>query len=321
MKLVTFRHSTAQHLGVLVDGNVIDLSAAGGGDPAFSSMLAFAKAGDAALDRAVSISRQAEEGSNGVDQLVRFSLDQVRLLAPIPRPEKNVYCVGLNFRSHVEQNAVALGLPSDIPTTPLFFSKPVTAVIGPGDPIVCDARLTEKLDYEVELAVVIGKGGTWIPPAKVHEHILGFTLLNDVSARDLQWRTSQFLFGKGQDTYCPIGPVIVTRDELGSLDSVLLELYVNRECRQRESAGNMLFPPEVAIAELSKGITLEPGDVISLGTPGGCGYQLQPPRFLQPGDVVECRASVIGSLVNPVMAAQDQALDVSGTNTTTRTED
>jgi 2-keto-4-pentenoate hydratase/2-oxohepta-3-ene-1,7-dioic acid hydratase in catechol pathway len=218
--------------------------------------------------------------------------------------------VGLNFRSHVEQNAVALGLPSDIPTTPLFFSKPVTAVIGPGDPITNDSRLTEKLDYEVELAVVIGKGGTWIPSAKVYEHILGFTLLNDVSARDLQWRTSQFLYGKGQDTYCPLGPCIVTPEELGLLDSVLLELYVNGECRQSEAAGNMLFPPEVAISELSKGITLEPGDIVSLGTPGGCGYQLQPPRFLQPGDVVECRASGIGSLINPVMSVQNHALDV-----------
>lgn len=315
MKLVTFRHSADQHLGVLLDSYVIDLSVAWGDDPTFSSVLAFARAGEEALDKATSIIKHAEARSAGTGLLVRFRLEDVRLLAPIPRPEKNVYCVGLNFHSHVEQNAIALGLPRDVPTTPLFFSKPVTAVIGPGDPIVSDPRLTEKLDYEVELAVVIGKRGTWIPSAKAYEHILGFTLINDVSARDLQWRTSQFLYGKGQDTYCPFGPAIVTPEELGSLDSVLLELYVNGERRQGESAGNMLFPPEIAIAELSKGITLEPGDIISLGTPGGCGYQLQPPRFLQPGDVVECRATGIGSLINPVISAQDHALDVSRTDT------
>ncbi len=153
--------------------------------------------------------------------------------------------------------------------------------------------------------MVIGKQGTWIAPQDVHEHIFGFTIVNDVSARDLQWRTSQCFYGKGLDSYCPMGPAIVTADEMPLLAEVLLELEVNGELRQSEPAGNMLFPPEVAIAELSKGITLEPGDVISLGTPGGCGYQTVPPRFLSPGDVIECRAGPIGALRNHVVNVTD----------------
>jgi 2-keto-4-pentenoate hydratase/2-oxohepta-3-ene-1,7-dioic acid hydratase in catechol pathway len=302
MRLVTFRHPRAgEHVGIIVGEQVLDLTASSGGDPEFASMLALARGGPAVLAKAAKLERTAEERAAG-DGLALYPASEVTMLAPIPRPSKNVYCVGLNFRSHVEQNAAALGLPADIPTIPLFFSKPVTAVIGPGEGIINDSRLTEQLDYEVELAVVLGAGGTWIPAEQAHEHILGYTLLNDVSARDLQWRTSQFLYGKGLDTYCPVGPAIVTPDELGPLDSVVLELLVNGESRQSEPAGNMLFPPEVAIAELSKGITLEPGDMISMGTPGGCGYQMQPPRFLAVGDVVECRATGIGQLTNPVVA-------------------
>lgn len=307
MKLVTFRHPSAgERIGVLMGKQVLDLASSCPGEPAFASMLALARGGQNALADAGRLERQAADPERS-GAMVSYTLDEVTLVAPIPRPAKNVYCVGLNFRSHVEQNAAALGEQPDIPALPLFFSKPVTAVIGPGEGIVADGRLTRKLDYEVELAIVIGKGGTWIPVERARDHILGFMIVNDISARDLQWRTSQFLYGKGLDTYCPTGPVIVTKDELGPLDSVNLELSVNGEIRQSESAKNMLFTPEVAIAELSRGITLDPGDIISLGTPGGCGYQMQPPRFLDVGDVVECRATGIGILSNPVIAPRTDA--------------
>lgn len=299
MKLVTFVHpSSEQRLGVLLsEARVLDLTAASGGSPELVSMLSLIEAGATGLEMATAVASRAEHRSAEM-----HPLGEIRLLAPIPRPHKNVFCVGLNFRSHVEQNARALGAPVEIPDLPLFFSKPVTAVIGPDEPIVLDRRLTEKLDYEVELAVVIGSAGTWIPREAARRHIFGYTLVNDVSARDLQWRTSQFFYGKGLDTYCPMGPALVTADELPDVHGVLLELYVNGEQRQAEAAGNMLFAPEVAIAELSKGITLEPGDVISLGTPGGCGYQRDPATFLCDGDRLECRATVIGSLGNPVRA-------------------
>jgi 2-keto-4-pentenoate hydratase/2-oxohepta-3-ene-1,7-dioic acid hydratase in catechol pathway len=306
MRFVTF--STAalgERVGALVGDRVVDLLEASGDNPVFRSMLALAGSGPEGREIAAELCEDGGAGrSAGHDGPPSHALGDVRLWAPVPRPMKNVYCVGLNYRSHVEQNAAALGEPVVLPEVPLFFSKPVTAVIGPGQAVVHDSRLTHKLDYEVELAVVMGKKGTWIAPEDVYDHIFGFTIVNDVSARDLQWRTGQFLYGKGLDSFCPMGPAVVTVDEMPALDRVMLELLVNGELRQSETAGNMLFPPEVAIAELSRGITLEPGDVISLGTPGGCGYQSSPPVFLWPGDTVECRANAIGSLVNPVARAE-----------------
>ena len=305
MRLATFTlGSGTPRLGLLTSGDtVFDLSSAAGGDPRFASMLDLIDSGPDGLATAEQLLRRATSGEQAL-AAHRHPLAQVRLLAPTPRPRKNVYCVGLNYRSHVEQNAAALGQPLVIPDLPLFFSKPVTAVVGPDAPIRYDRRLTEKLDYEVELTLVVGRRGTWIPAEDAAEHIFGYTIANDVSSRDLQFRTSQFLYGKGLDSYCPLGPCIVTPDELGDLTATNVELYVNGQLRQRESAGNMLFQPAQVIAELSKGITLEPGDLITLGTPGGCGYQLTPPQYLQPGDTVECRVDGIGRLNNPVVDAQ-----------------
>lgn len=301
MRLVTFAHpAKGPTVGAQTGDVLVDLSAATEADPAYESMLSLIAAGPSAMETARGLVGRVDAGDQGLQRHL-LALESVQLLAPIPRPAKNVFCVGLNFRSHVEQNAAALGQALQIPEVPLFFTKPVTAVVGPNGAIHRDERLTQQLDWEVELAVVIARKGTWIGAEDAPSHIFGYTLCNDVSARDLQWRTSQFFYGKGQDTYCPLGPAIVTPDELGPLEGVDLELLVNGVLRQRESAGNMLFPPAVAIAELSKGITLEPGDIISLGTPGGCGYQSIPPSYLQPGDVVECRATGVGSLVNPVV--------------------
>lgn len=300
MKFVTFtHHSTQPHLGILVsEEQVLDLSAAAG-EPALASLLDLIDSGAPGLQLARAWADKAATGEAGAIVHLR-PLSDVQLLAPIPRPRKNVYCVGLNYRSHVEQNAAALGQDVELPEVPLFFSKPVTAVVGPGEAIRLDPRLTSKLDYEVELAIVIGRGGQWIDTSEAMDHVFGYTIANDVSARDLQFRTSQFLYGKGQDTYCPLGPCVATTDELEDLNEIDVDLLVNGELRQSEPAGNMLFSPAEVISWLSQGITLEPGDIITLGTPGGCGYQLTPPQFLQPGDIVECRISRLGSLINPV---------------------
>lgn len=296
MKFVTFTREGTSRLGAhFTEDGILDLTGVSGGDPAFASMLALIDNGPTAL-------KQARAWAEFAPAEHIHPLDDVELLSPIPRPRKNVFCVGLNYVSHVEMNARALGLPIEIPEIPLFFDKPVTAVVGPGAPIILDPRLTAQLDYEVELAIVIGRGGTWISEIDAPDHIFGYTLANDVSARDLQFRTSQFLYGKGQDSYCPIGPAITTPDEVGDLGEVTVELLVNDEVRQQESAGNMLFSPAAAISWLSQGITLEPGDIITLGTPGGCGYQLTPTAFLRHGDIVECHATGIGRLVNPVTA-------------------
>ncbi|MFD7156584.1 fumarylacetoacetate hydrolase family protein [Kribbella sp. NPDC059898] len=296
MRLVTFAPDDtdgADRLGALItDDSVLDLTAAAVDDPRLRSMPALIASGDDGLKIARDLLDRAE--------FVR-PLDSVQLRAPIPRPVKSVYCVGLNYRSHVEQNATALGLAPDIPDVPLFFTKPVTSVIGPDQPIRHDSRLTATLDYEIELAIVIGKGGTWIPREQAAEHIFGYTVVNDVSARELQWRTSQFLYGKGQDSYCPVGPAITTADAMPALDDVVLRLLVNDDVRQEEAAGNMIFAPETVVAELSRGITLEPGDIISLGTPGGCAYQMVPTQYLVPGDTVVMEVTGIGRMTNPVV--------------------
>jgi 2-keto-4-pentenoate hydratase/2-oxohepta-3-ene-1,7-dioic acid hydratase in catechol pathway len=310
MKFVTFREDKSDRIGVFVgDSEILDLTRATG-DPCMDSMLELIEAGPPALETAT---RRIEEAQSDRSGMAGFLLPvaDVQLRAPIPRPRKNVICVGLNYRSHVEQNAVALGQPFAIPELPLFFSKPVTAVVGPGEAILRDRRLTSQLDYEIELAVVIGRRGSWISPEHALEHVFGFTIVNDVSARDLQWRTSQFFIGKGLDSYCPMGPAIITKDQMPDFSEVVLELRVNGQVRQQEAAGNMIFSLPNIISELSKGMTLEAGDVVSLGTPGGCGYQMQPAVYLQPGDAVECLVEPIGILANPVVEGATAEMTLS----------
>jgi 2-keto-4-pentenoate hydratase/2-oxohepta-3-ene-1,7-dioic acid hydratase in catechol pathway len=302
MRFLTYaRDGGRPRLGVaLGDERLVDLLAAAPDESAFASMLDLIESGNAGLARARAVVERAQAA--GASGEATFDLADVRLLAPIPQPRKNVFCVGLNYQSHVEANARALGLRPEVGDVPLFFTKTTTAVIGSGAPIHLDDRLTAKLDYEVELAIVIGKGGQWIDQADALDHVFGYTLVNDVSARDLQWRTTQMFIGKGLDTYCPVGPWIVDLDEAGDWSRFELVCRVNGEERQRDSAGAMIFSVPWIIAELSKGLTLEPGDIIATGTPGGCGYQLVPTRFLAPGDVVECSAEGLGTLVNPVVA-------------------
>jgi len=216
MRLVTFASISSPsiaRLGLLTGESVLDLGAASGGDPRFATMLSLVEGGKDALSDLESLSGGVAATGTGPGGYL-YDQASVRIVAPIPRPRKNVFCVGLNYRSHVEQNASALGLPMTVPNVPLFFSKPTTAVVGPDEGIVLDRRLTTKLDYEVELAVVVGKRGSWIQEDEVGEYIFGYTLLNDVSARDLQWRTTQMFYGKGLDTFSPIGPCIATADEV-----------------------------------------------------------------------------------------------------------
>jgi len=305
MRLATFDTANGpEHVGVvLADDRILDLTSAAPNDQAFASMTQLIRAGASALRRA----KDAADAAGGAAASAEtrrpqvLPLSSVRLRAPIPRPTKNVFCVGLNYRSHVEMNAAALGIKPEIPTVPLFFTKPPTAVIGSGDAIHLDARITQKLDYEVELGVVIGKGGSWIGEADALNHVFGFTLIDEVSARDVQWRTSQMFIGKGLDTYCPIGPWIVTSDDQDGSD-VELTCRVNGDLRQLDSTSQLIFGLPQIIAELSKGLTLEPGDIISTGSPGGCGYQMVPPRFLAETDIVECSAPGFGRLVNQVVA-------------------
>jgi len=233
-----------------------------------------------------------------------YALADVRLTAPIPRPTKNVFCVGRNYVDHVAEGYRARGAETKLPEAPQFFTKPPTAVIGPGEPFALDATVSVKMDYEVELALIIGVAGRDIPAANAWHHIFGFTVLNDITARDLQRRHDQWFKGKGLDRSCPMGPFVVTRDEIAEPSRLELSLTVNGEPRQRAKVAQMIFPIPDIIASLSAGLTLEPGDIIATGTPSGVGYAMDPPHYLTPGDEVICEISDIGRLVTPITAYQ-----------------
>jgi 5-carboxymethyl-2-hydroxymuconate isomerase len=218
-----------------------------------------------------------------------------RLLAPL-RPGK-IVAIGLNYRDHVIESRVAE------PERPLVFTKFPSSVIGPEDEVVVDAELTERVDWEVELAVVIGRRMRNVPEAQALDHVFGYTVANDVSARDVQFGDVQWVRGKSFDTFCPLGPVVVTADELPDPQAVRLRTRVNGETMQDSSTAEMIFGVAELLAFCSRSFTLEPGDLLLSGTPWGCGDFMTPQRSLYPGDVVEVEAEGIGVLRNPVVAA------------------
>ncbi len=222
-----------------------------------------------------------------------------RLLEPV-EPVRNILCVGKNYRAHVNEVA-ATAIGKDAPSAPVVFTKATTAVTGPGTPIPAHAAVTAELDYEGEIAVVIGRGGRGIPREAAWEHVLGLTLIDDVTARDLQRRHRQFFLGKSLDGSAPLGPAIVHRLSLPPVEEITLTTRVNGELRQRGSLADLIFPIPELIETLSAGMTLLPGDVIATGTPAGVGAGFDPPRFLRPGDVVEVASPQIGRLVNTVV--------------------
>ncbi|NEW76634.1 fumarylacetoacetate hydrolase family protein [Streptomyces rhizosphaericus] len=225
---------------------------------------------------------------------------EVSLEAPF-RPGK-IIGVGLNYTQHVEESSRSLDTDRELPSRPVLFSKPGTAVIGPGSAIRHDSRLTAQLDWECELAVVIGRTARKVTEEEAWDHIFGYSIINDISARD-QRRSGQWFFSKGQDSYAPFGPVVVTRDEIPAPLELDLSLRVNGEVKQDSSTRHMLFGIPRLIADITSGVTLEPGDVIATGSPDGVGAGFDPPQFLRPGDVVEATIESIGTLTNPVVDA------------------
>ena len=231
-----------------------------------------------------------------------MAFDSISCIAPIPRPTKNVFCVGSNYRAHVTEANRAQQKEDKVPGRPVFFTKPPTAVIGPDDTVRLDPDVSDKMDYEVELGVVIGTAGRNIAAADALDHIFGFTVINDITARDLQRaHGGQFLKGKGLDTSCPVGPHIVTLDELPNFENLRIGLTVNSETRQDGSTAGLIFPIPILLEQLSEGLTLEPGDILATGTPSGVGYAMDPPRYLRDGDVITCDIEGIGRLTNTVL--------------------
>ncbi|HXF83219.1 MAG TPA: fumarylacetoacetate hydrolase family protein, partial [bacterium] len=222
-------------------------------------------------------------------------LARAKLLAPLPRPPKNIMCMGRNYIEHARESGNAP------PEVPVFFTKAPTAVVGPEAPVIHHA-VTLQLDYEVELVAVIGRRGRDIPPERALDYVFGYTIMNDITARDLQRRHLQWFKGKSLDTFAPMGPWIVHRSAIPDPQRLRLAMRVNGEVRQSSTTANMIFSVAQLIAVLSAGMTLEAGDLLATGTPEGVAMGMQPPRWLQPGDVMEAEVEGIGVLRNRVVA-------------------
>lgn len=231
----------------------------------------------------------------------RLALDDVTLLAPIPRPRKNIVCLGWNYLDHIRESAATRKQATAPPTDPIVFTKNVTSVTGPYDDVPAHSDITTQLDWEAELGVVIGVGGRAIPRERALAHVFGYTVINDLSARDIQFRHKQYFLGKSLDGTCPMGPWIVTADEIANPQNLSLRSRVNGVTKQDSNTRHMIFDIAAIIAVLSRGMTLEPGDILSTGTPDGVGFARQPPEFLKAGDVVECEVEGIGVLRNRVV--------------------
>lgn len=229
-------------------------------------------------------------------QSAAVSATEVEWLAPIPRPAKNVMCIGKNYRDH----AIEMGGEESIPKDLMVFTKAPTAVIAANEPIPAYEGLTDALDYEGELGVIIGKKGKGISREEALDYIFGYTIINDVTARDLQKRHKQFFIGKSLDGTCPMGPWIVSKDEIADPHCLDIETKVNGEVRQQSNTKHFIFPIDEIISTLSKGMTLEPGDVIATGTPAGVGQGMNPPGLLKAGDIIDINIEQIGTLSNKV---------------------
>lgn len=309
MRLATYRSTGGPRLGLLREDSLIDIAGLGrlsGGSAFPDSMQTLIDAGPEALSRLeAALASQTPEALEGAG--VIHPLDEVALLAPIPRPRKNIFCLGKNYDEHARESFQARGEEYRPPEAPIFFTKAPTAVIGPNDPILIHPVSTQ-MDWEIELAVIVGRRGRDIAPADAMDFVFGYTILNDVSARDLQTRHGkQFFKGKSLDGSCPLGPWIVTRDEIADPHALRLRLWVNGVLKQEGFTRDLIYDIPTIIATLSEGLTLEPGDIIATGTPAGVGFARTPPEFLQPGDVVEMEIEGIGRMRNPVAESKRHA--------------
>lgn len=223
-----------------------------------------------------------------------------KILAPIPKPRKNIFGIGLNYTEHVAESARSLDTSKELPQQPVIFSKPPTAVTGPDTEIKHNQKITQQLDHEVELAVIMGKTAKNVRKEDALDYIFGYTIINDISARDCR-RAGQWIVSKGQDTFAPMGPVLVTKDEIPDPHNLNLSLKLNGVEKQNSNTRFMLFNINELIADLSTVFTLEPGDIIATGTPAGVGAGKNPPEWMWPGDVVECYVERIGILRNTIV--------------------
>ncbi len=313
MKLVTFSTTALPrpHLGLVQNDEVLDVDLAG---RALQLTVP---------DQMLALIEQYEQGQKALQALLTkangrpfsqvqtftdvgavHTLQEVKLHAPIPQPRKNVFCMAVNYAEHAKETAAirerATTAPPDVP---ILFTKATTTINDPDAPFVIDPNVSTEIDWEVELGVIIGKNGKNIRPEDAFSYVFGYTVINDITARDLQARHKQFFKGKSLDGSCPIGPYIVTADEIADPQKLALHLSVNGVTKQDSNTSEMVFPIPVIISTLSAGLTLEAGDIIATGTPSGVGFSRTPPEFLKPGDTVECEVEGLGILRTPITRA------------------
>jgi len=287
MKLVTFQSRGDRRIGMIRGGEVIDLS----GDPDLpTDMAAFVALGEEGLERARRVDGAA------------ISLSSVRLLAPIT-PPNNIMCVGKNYLDHAREFAGSgfdASQKQSVPDHPVIFTKARSSVVGPGEPVTVSADPTQTSDYEGELAVVIGRGGTGISAADAWDHVYGYTIVNDMTVREVQKQHVQFFLGKSASTYCPMGPYLVTADEISDVRGLRVRTTVNGDLRQDAPVADLIFDIPTLIETISAGVLLQSGDIVATGTPAGVGLGFTPPRFLRPGDQVDVSIDHLGTLSNPM---------------------
>jgi len=296
MRIATYRHQNRRAVGRL--------------SPDGLALKAFALGAEEERRGALALVERLAAGTALPPTGPAIPLSQVTLEAPLPRPRRNIFCVGKNYHEHAHEFARS-GFDSSaatgaVPDAPIIFSKVPDCVTGPSTPILVDPRASEAIDYEAELAVVIGKGGRGISRERALDHVFGYTIVNDVTARDLQGRHKQWLIGKSQDSFCPMGPWLASADEVDLADTAV-RCWVNGELRQDANTRALIFDVPTLIETLSRGLTLLPGDVIATGTPAGVGIGFNPPKYLRPGDVVRIEIAGIGVLENPVAAFREAA--------------
>lgn len=292
MKLLTFKYNGMEQVGVLAKDelSIHPISGLGFTYQSMNELIEFASKEE--LEKLSMLSKQ-ENGS--------IKIDQIKKEAPIPVPRQDILCLGVNFLAHAEESANFKKISFDrSENIAVYFSKRVNRAVADGDPIDSHEDINDSLDYEVELAVIIAKDARNVSLEEAFDYVFGYTIINDISARNLQGKHKQWYFGKSLDDFTPMGPWIVTKDEFINPPILKISSRVNGELRQDSSTKLFITSIEEAICELSKGMTLKAGTIISMGTPSGVGMGFTPPKFLNKGDIVECEIEGIGSLKNPV---------------------
>ena len=299
MKLLTYKtQDTEPRLGFIHNNQVIDMQDFGdvSNFPLPNDMLELI---DMGFEIIPEITEMIAETPENFFEEIAYEMEEVTVLAPIEKPRKNIIGIGLNYTEHVAESARTLDTTGKLPTKPIIFSKPPTTVTATNTEIIKNTKLTSQLDWECELAVIISKKGKYVPKSEALDYVFGYTVINDISARDCR-REGQWIVSKGQDTFAPMGPVIVTKDEIENPHNLNLSLKVNGVEKQNSNTKFMLFNINDLIEDLSTVFTLEPGDIIATGTPAGVGAGRDPQEWMYDGDVVEATVEGIGTIVNTI---------------------